>query len=112
DKGISGKLFGFQGQSAAGVLLHPERFARSGAPASVVSYTLDVTNGATSATDTFDVSVQSGDLGWPVSLFASDGTSPLTDTDGDCVEDTSPSTMGESTTVDVKITVPGVTVDG
>ena len=110
DRGISGKLFGFQGQSAAGVLLHPERFARSGAPASVVSYTLDVTNGATSATDTFDVSVQSGDLGWPVSLFASDGTSPLTDTDGDGVEDTGPVATGESTSVIVKITVPGSAV--
>ena len=54
--------------------------------------------------DTFDLTVSSP---WPASLFASDGVTPLMDTDGDGMVDTGALAQGQSRTVFVEIRTPG-----
>lgn len=71
------------------------------------------------ATETFQVPIRNtGELGsdtydlfispsWTASLYASDGVTPLTDTDSDGTVDTGSVAQGGSATVVVKVTTPG-----
>jgi len=71
-----------------------------------------------SASDTFQVPIRNiGELGvdtydlttastWPISLYAADGVTPLTDTDGDGAVDTGAVTQGGTVTITVKVQTP------
>ncbi|MBN2148287.1 MAG: DUF11 domain-containing protein [Anaerolineales bacterium] len=67
------------------------------------SFTVEVLNAGDLGSDTFDLSANST---WPVSFFAADGVTPLTDTDSDGVCDTGPLDPGASRTVVAKISIP------
>jgi hypothetical protein len=77
-------------------------FAALNAP--TTDFALTVSNPGTLGTDTYDFSMDSG---WPVTLYASDGTTPLTDTDGDTAIDTGPVAQGMSMMVKARFSVPG-----
>ena len=72
-------------------------------PDAVVSYNHTITNTGTDS-DTMDVTTVSTEL-WTVSLFESDGLTPLTDTDGDTTPDTGTLASASSTDIVVKVTV-------
>lgn len=78
------------------------------AAGSTVSFTNTVWNTGNSS-DTFNVSYGSSTFpsGTTFALFKSDGTTPLTDSNGDGTLDTGPLAAGASTTVIVKATIPG-----
>ena len=67
------------------------------------SYAIPVRNTGEFGTDTFDLVPTSS---WPLSLYASDGVTPLTDTDGDGIVDTGPLPQAGSTTVVAKVKTP------
>jgi hypothetical protein len=77
------------------------QFASLTAP---TDFVLTVSNPGTLGTDTYDLLNNSG---WPVTLYASDGTTPLTDTDGDTAIDTGLVAQGMSVTVIARFSAPG-----
>jgi len=76
------------------------RFARAG---EMVSFQQRIRNTGEMGTDTYDLFISSS---WPASLYAANGVTPLTDTDGDGVTDTGPVAQGGSTYITVKMQVP------
>ena len=107
-----GTVIGFLGQLPVGMILSPTRQAMDGVPDSHVDYLLNVTNVGYLGPDTFDVTLSLGGLSWTVELFASDGVTQLTDTDGDGTPDTGPLNSWQSAEVIVRITVPAGALGG
>jgi hypothetical protein len=68
------------------------------------TFSFDVINLGTNGTDTYDFL---GTSLWSLSLYAADGTTLLTDTDGDTYIDTGPIAQGGSTTVKARFSTPG-----
>jgi hypothetical protein len=69
------------------------------------TFPVSITNTGELGADTYDLTVSSA---WPVSLYASNGTTLLTDTDSDGLPDTGAISQGASVGIVVSVTVPGV----
>ena len=67
------------------------------------TYTIPIRNTGELGSDTYDLLSTSS---WPVSLYGSDGSTPLTDTDGDGIVDTGLVPQAGSTAVVVKLKTP------
>ena len=67
-------------------------------------FPIAVLNPGTLGADTYDLSSTSA---WPMTFFASDGVTPLADTDGDGLMDTGPILQGASTVMIARVTTPG-----
>ena len=80
--------------------LYQGRFTRAGA---TESFQVPIRNTGELGADTYDLYVSSS---WPVSLYAADGVTPLTDTDGDSAVDTGPVAQGSTVTITVKVQTP------
>jgi hypothetical protein len=80
--------------------LYQGRFTRAGA---TESFQVPIRNTGELGADTYDLSVSSS---WPVSLYAADGITPLTDTDGDGAVDTGSVAQGGTVTITVKVQTP------
>lgn len=80
--------------------LHQGRFARAGETA---TFQIPIRNTGELGADTYDITTVST---WPVSLYAADGTTPLTDTDGDGTVDTGSVAQGATLTIVAKVTTP------
>jgi len=80
--------------------LYQGRFTRAGA---AETFKVPIRNTGDLGPDTYDLSVLST---WPVTLFAADGVTPLTDTDSDGTVDTGPLAQGATVTVTVKVQTP------
>ena len=66
-------------------------------------FELKIANTGSLGADTYDLAVVSP---WTTSLYAANGSTPLTDTDGDTKVDTGPVPQSASVTIIVKITTP------
>jgi hypothetical protein len=85
---------------------HPEPSARVGiwplysgeftCAGETTTFEIPIRNSGELGTDIYDVTISST---WPVSLYAADGTTPLSDTDDDGAVDTGSVAQGDSTTV-------------
>jgi len=80
--------------------LHQGRFTHAGA---TETFQVPIRNTGDLGSDIYDLFVSSP---WSVGLYAADGTTPLTDTDGDGKVDTGSVVQGGSATVVVKVTAP------
>ena len=80
--------------------LHQGHFVRAG---EVASFEISIRNTGDLGADTYDVTISST---WPVSLYKADGTTPLSDTDGDGVADTGSVAQGASATIVAEVTTP------
>jgi len=67
-------------------------------------FNITISNPGNLGTDTYDLTITSN---WPVTFYASNGLTPLTDTDTDGVIDTGPLPQGTSTTVIARFSTPG-----
>jgi hypothetical protein len=72
-------------------------------------FSLPIRNKGEFGTDVYDLTPSSA---WPLSLYAADGTSPLTDTDADGVIDTGPVSQGSTVIVIARVQAPGGAVVG
>ena len=72
-------------------------------PGETVSFEVPVRNTGDLGADTYDLTLDST---WPASLYASDGTTPLSDTDGDGVVDTGSVVQGGQFDAVVKVEAP------
>jgi hypothetical protein len=88
---------------SARVQVRPPFQGKFVAPGEIVAFRQPIRNTGELGTDTYDLTVTSS---WPVSLLATDGTTLLTDTDGDGVVDTGPLAERSFTTVTVMIQTP------
>lgn len=79
---------------------YQSRFTRAGA---TESFQVFIRNTGELGTDTYDLTISSA---WPVSLYAADGITPLTDTDSDGAVDTGPVAQRDTVTVTVKVQTP------
>ena len=73
-------------------------------PGATESFKIDVRNTGDLGADTYDLTSVSS---WPVSFYAADGTTPLTDTDSDGTIDTGSVAQGATKTITVKVITPG-----
>ena len=89
---------------AARVALAPKAQGAFGAAGAIVQFNQTVRNTGEFGTDTYDLTVNSS---WPTTLYHADGSTPLTDTDGDGTPDTGPVAQGGSKTIVVKTVLPG-----
>ena len=69
----------------------------------VADFKTSIVNTGALGNDTYDLTVTSV---WPVTLFARDGTTPLTDTDNDGLIDTGSLALGEEVEIVVSVTTP------
>lgn len=76
-----------------------------GAPGAVVTFNHLVTNLNVYRNDTVGISFTSS-AGWPVALYKSDGTTLLSDTDGDGIPDTGALSPQNNTSIIVAVSVP------
>jgi hypothetical protein len=76
------------------------RFTHAG---ETVAFQVPIRNIGELGSDTYDLTPASA---WPVSLYATDGITPLTDTDGDGTADTGAVAQGESATIIAKVITP------
>jgi len=84
-----------------GVSPHSDsRFSRAGA---MVSYNVLIRNTGELGVDTYDLITPST---WPISLYAADGTTPLTDTNNNGMVDTGQVAQGSTLTITVKVQTP------
>jgi len=81
--------------------LYQGNFTRAG---ETIPFQVPIRNTGELGADTYDLFVSSP---WSVGLYATDGTTPLTDTDSDGTVDTGPVAQGDSATIVVKVTAPG-----
>jgi hypothetical protein len=86
--------------------LNQGRFTHAG---ELVAFQTTVRNTGELGSDTYDLITASA---WPVSLYAANGTTPLTDTDGDGVVDTGSIAQGGSRAITVKVQTPGAATLG
>ena len=90
---------------AARLLVSPAERAGGFAPISGhKDFNITISNSGTLGTDTYDLTMTSN---WPVTFYASNGLTPLTDTDADGVIDTGPLPQGTSMTVIARFSTPG-----
>ena len=90
---------------AARLLVSPAERAGGFAPISGhKDFNISISNSGTLGADTYDLTMTSN---WPVTFYASNGHTPLTDTDADGVIDTGPLPQGTSTTVIARFSTPG-----
>jgi hypothetical protein len=90
---------------AARVLVSPAERAGGFAPiGGHKDFNITISNSGTLATDTYDLTITSG---WPVTFYASNGVTPLTDTDVDGAIDTGPLPQGTSSAVIARFSTPG-----
>jgi hypothetical protein len=88
---------------SARVGMNPRYFGGFTPPGGTVDLQIPVRNTGELGTDTFNLIPSSA---WAVSLFASDGTSPLSDTNGDGKIDTGPIAQGDTATFVAKVHAP------
>jgi hypothetical protein len=93
----------------ARVSLSPLVAGRFSAAAGTNEFVLTVANTGNLGTDTFDLATVTT---WPVTLYAADGVTPLTDTDGDVTVDTGPLLQGNTVTIIAKAATPGGAIVG
>jgi len=67
------------------------------------AFQVSILNTGELGSDTYDITPSSS---WTASLYAADGATPLTDTDGDGTVDTGSVAQGSSSTVVVRVTTP------
>lgn len=79
-------------------------------PGAIVAYMHTVTHTGVSF-DTKDITYVSS-RGWTSGLYAADGVTPLTDTNGNGIVDTGRLSAGQSVTIVVKVSVPAGTLAG
>jgi hypothetical protein len=72
-------------------------------PGGTLYLTVSIRNLGDLGSDTFDLTATSI---WPVTLLAADGTTPLSDTDGDGIADTGPIGQAGTLPVTVRVTAP------
>jgi hypothetical protein len=72
-------------------------------PGDILSLPVSIRNLGDLGSDTFDLTATSI---WPVTLLAADGTTPLSDTDGDGIADTGPIGQAGTLPVTVRVTAP------
>ena len=90
---------------AAGVFISPASRAGGFAPINgYKDFNITFSNSGTLGTDTYDLTITSN---WPVTFYASNGVTPLTDTDADGVVDTGSIPQGMSTNVVARFSAPG-----
>ena len=95
--------------SAARILAYPSERGGFVPLTSPKDFSIVVKNTGSQGADTYDLTTFTS--AWPVSYYASDGTTLLIDTDGDTVIDTGPIPQGGSTTVIARYRVlPGTVV--
>jgi hypothetical protein len=82
--------------------LYQGRFASAG---EIVAFQVPIYNTGELGSDTYDISVSSP---WIVNFYAADGTTSLTDTDGDSTVDTGAVAQGSNTTIVAKVETPSV----
>jgi len=82
------------------------KFTQAGA---AQSFQMDVRNTGDLGADTYDLATASA---WPVTLYAADGVTPLTDTDSDSAIDTGSLAQGSTVTITAKVATPGGAVVG
>jgi hypothetical protein len=95
--------------ASARVIFAPNNQAQFSHANAVSEFTLSVKNTGDLGDDTFDFTSLSG---WPVALYHEDGTTSLTDTDGDGKIDSGNLAQGSSKTIVVKTQVPGDVIVG
>lgn len=88
---------------SARVRVFPQHYGQFVSPGVQATIEIPVRNTGDLGQDTFDVTIASR---WPVTLFQSNGTTPLSDTDGDGVIDTGALAAGARTVVVAKIATP------
>lgn len=88
---------------SARVSVYPQYAGRFTTVGATESFHLQVRNTGEFGSDTYDLTSSST---WPVSLYAADGSTPLTDTDSDGVVDTGSLAQGSTFTVTVKVQTP------
>ncbi len=82
--------------------LYQGRFTRAG---ETVAFQVFIRNTGELGSDAYDLFVSTS---WPVSLYAADGTTLLTDSDDDGTVDTGPVAQGSAVTITVKVQTPAV----
>ena len=107
-----GTVTGFLGQLPVGMILKPLRQALDAVPDSQLDFILNVTNVGSQGSDTFDAIVSLGGLGWTTELFASDGVTPLLDSDSDGMPDTGALNTWQSAHAIARVTVPAGALGG
>ena len=88
---------------SARVQLRPAYQGRFARPGETVTFQQRIRNTGELGSDTYDLFVSSP---WSVGLYAGDGTTPLTDTDGDGTVDSGSIAQAGDTYITVKVTVP------
>jgi len=89
---------------SARLRLTPENQGNFYSPGDEKSYPFTITNTGELGADTYDITSTAN---WSLSLFESDGTTPLTDTDSDAIIDTGSIAQGGSRSFVAKVTAPG-----
>lgn len=82
------------------------RFTSAG---EMAAFQIPIRNTGELGADTYDLTTSSA---WPVSLYAADGTTPLTDSDGDGHLDTGPVAQGNTCNIIVKVQTPVIAAVG
>jgi hypothetical protein len=80
--------------------LHQGSFSHA---AATETFAVPIRNTGELGSDTYDLLVSST---WPVSLYAADGVTPLTDSNGNSIVDTGPVAQGETVTIIAKVDTP------
>jgi hypothetical protein len=83
-------------------------FVTPGEPAAA-TFGIPIRNTGATGTDVYEVQAESL---WPVSLYQSDGATPLSDTDNDGQADTGPVAQGSDRTIFAKVTAPVTSTAG
>jgi hypothetical protein len=102
--------FSYPVTPTARVLAHPLQSGSFVSPGSSKDFEIVVTNQGTSGTDRYDLTAATST--WPVAYYASNGSTLLTDTDGDTLIDTGPIPSGSSTTIIARYDIPAGAVVG
>jgi len=90
---------------AARVKVYPLDYGRFTRAGETVAFQVPIRNTGELGADTYDLSTSSS---WPASLYRADGTTPLTDTDGDGAVDTGSVAQGSTVTITVKVQTPAM----
>jgi hypothetical protein len=94
---------------AARLSINPRYQGRFTSAGEVLSFTVPIRNVGQLGSDVFDVALSAG---WPATVYAADGVTPLADTDFDGVMDTGTLAEGSTAALVVKVTTPGGAVLG